>query len=220
MHVCRSCCSSCTGPATLNALSNLAFCGDPGLTTVNLSGIANGGSGAITITATSSNTSHIPNPTVTYTSPNTTGSIQFTPTAGISTCATPDTISVKASSTCGSTVRTFTVAISQKVTPTLNPISNVGPIAHGSANQTVNLAGIGPGACNTNGSMSISATSSNTAVSAVVSTSYTNPATTGSIVISVPAAGTATISVTATDGNGSNCHSATTITQTFTVTVT
>ena len=57
-----------------------------GLQTVNLSGItsgpANESAQVITVTAVSNNTGLIPNPTVTYTSPNTTGSLSYTPVAG------------------------------------------------------------------------------------------------------------------------------------------
>gem|GEM_PF-6966012 len=54
---------------------------DPGLQTVNLTGISAGGgeTQALTITAISGNTNLIPHPTVTYTSPNTNGSLSYTP---------------------------------------------------------------------------------------------------------------------------------------------
>ena len=74
----------CNQPPTLNALANLTINENAGLQTVNLSGITSGATNEIqtlTVTATSSNTGLIPNPTVTYTSPNTTGSITFTPVA-------------------------------------------------------------------------------------------------------------------------------------------
>jgi CSLREA domain-containing protein len=68
---------------TLDALSNLNLNEDAPLQTVNLAGITAGpsfeSSQSLTITATSNNTALIPNPSVTYTSPNTTGSISFTP---------------------------------------------------------------------------------------------------------------------------------------------
>jgi hypothetical protein len=115
-------------------------------------------------------------------------------------------------------VRTFTVVVVQPTTPTLNAIGNVGPIVQGGANQAVNLSGIGPGSCNVSGSLSVSASSNNRGVSDVVSVNYTNPHTTGSIVISIGSAGTATITVTVTDTNPAHCGG-TTKTQTFTVTV-
>jgi hypothetical protein len=70
---------------TLNPIGDLTINEDAGLQTVNLSGIGPGASfessQTLTVTATSSNTALIPNPTVNYTSPNTTGSISFTPVA-------------------------------------------------------------------------------------------------------------------------------------------
>src|SRR5262249_17969810 len=58
-----------------------------GLQTVNLSGIsvgpANEAGQSITITATSSNPSLFSNPAVTYSSPDSTGSLTFTPTAHV-----------------------------------------------------------------------------------------------------------------------------------------
>ena len=52
----------------------------PRIQTINLTGIAAGGSETqtLTVTATSSNPALIPNPTVTYTSPNATGSLSYT----------------------------------------------------------------------------------------------------------------------------------------------
>src|SRR5208337_1042672 len=69
-------------PPTLNSLANLNINENAGLQTVNLSGITSGASNEVqtlTVTASSSNPSLIPTPTVNYTSPNTTGSITFTP---------------------------------------------------------------------------------------------------------------------------------------------
>ena len=70
-------------PPTLDALGNVIINEDAPLQTVSLSGITSGpsfeSSQTLTVTAGSSNTALIPNPTVTYTSPNTTGSISFTP---------------------------------------------------------------------------------------------------------------------------------------------
>jgi hypothetical protein len=214
---------------TINGLSNLVYCGDPGTVTVNLSGITDGNGGTllpITVTAASSNTGQIPTPSVSYNSPNTTGTVRFTPRAGLSNCGAPTTISVKVQNaggtSCGgvnSNTVAFTVTVKQPLTPTLNNIGNIGPFPPAQPNQTVSLSGIGPGTCNTSGSLSVTATSNNPATSSVVSTSYTNPSSLGSVTVSIRSSGTATISVSVTDSNGSNCHSSSTITKTFTVTV-
>lgn len=72
---------------TLAAIANpAAILEDAALQTVNLSGIRAGGieSQALTVTATSANTSLIPNPTVIYTSANAFGSLTYTPVANAS----------------------------------------------------------------------------------------------------------------------------------------
>ena len=95
---------------------------DAGLQTVNLSGISAGpGESAqpLQVTASSSNTGLIPNPTVTYTSPNATGSLSYTPAANASGSAVI-TVTVTDGGTDnnlatpgdnGSVVRTFTVTV-------------------------------------------------------------------------------------------------------------
>ena len=71
-------------PPTLTAISNPAAINEnASAQTVNLSGITAGAGDTQTlqVTATSDLTGVIPNPTVTYTSPNATGSISYTPVA-------------------------------------------------------------------------------------------------------------------------------------------
>jgi len=69
---------------TLNVLSDLEIPRDASQQTINLSGISAGSleTQPLRITASSSNTGLIPDPSVTYTSPQSTGSIRFTPVAG------------------------------------------------------------------------------------------------------------------------------------------
>lgn len=74
---------------TLNAIPNpAAIAEDAGQQTVNLSGIsegpANESSQTLTITAVSSNTAVIPDPSVSFTEGNTTGSLSYTPVANAS----------------------------------------------------------------------------------------------------------------------------------------
>ena len=67
---------------TLNPLGDLVLDEGAGLQTVNLTGISAGPtneSQTITITATSDNTSLVPNPTVNYANPDSTGTLTFTP---------------------------------------------------------------------------------------------------------------------------------------------
>ena len=70
------------GLPTINAIPNLPILEDAGLQTVNLGGITAGGEVQdLQVTVTSSNPTLIPTPTLSYTSPNTTGSLTFTPAA-------------------------------------------------------------------------------------------------------------------------------------------
>jgi len=71
---------------TLNAIADPApILVNAGLQTVNLAGIGRGPGDPVqtlTVTAVSNNVALIPHPTVTYTSPNPTGSLGYTPVAG------------------------------------------------------------------------------------------------------------------------------------------
>lgn len=100
---------------TLTAISNpAAICQNSGLQTVNLTGISTGAGNetqTLVVTATSSNIGLIPNPTVTYTSPNTTGSLSYTPVNGVAGTAII-TVTVNDGATNNNIVtRTFTVTV-------------------------------------------------------------------------------------------------------------
>ena len=67
---------------TINGIMNQTVAANSGAHTVNLTGISQGTNDinqTITVTASSNNLTLIPNPTVTYTSPNSTGTLTFTP---------------------------------------------------------------------------------------------------------------------------------------------
>ena len=77
--------STPTLPPTLDPLTDMVINENAGLQTVNLSGITSGAANeaqTLTVTAVSSNPGLIRNPTVNYTSPNTTGTLSFTPATG------------------------------------------------------------------------------------------------------------------------------------------
>jgi large repetitive protein len=95
---------------TLSTIANMSILEDAGNQTVNLSGISAGPneSQTLTVTATSSNTSLIPNPTVGYTSPNATGTLSFAPVANANGTAT---ITVTVSDGSLAAVRQFTVTV-------------------------------------------------------------------------------------------------------------
>jgi hypothetical protein len=98
----------------LSAIANpSSICESSGLQTVNLTGINAGATETqtLTITATSSNTGLIPHPAVNYVSPAATGSLSYTPVAGVSGTAII-TVTVNDGATNNNTVvRTFTVTV-------------------------------------------------------------------------------------------------------------
>ena len=139
----------------LDTPSNVVVDEDAAEQTVNLAGIGAGGgeSQALQVTASSSDTGLIPDPTVTYTSANSTGSIAFTPVSDQSGTATI-TVTVEDGgldgdlNTTGDNAtfsRTFDVTVNAvNDTTTLDNIADV-TIDEDAAEQTVNLAGISAG---------------------------------------------------------------------------
>jgi hypothetical protein len=217
------------GP-TINSLSSntTSVCGTPGATVVNLSGITDGMGGTelpITIIATSSNTALIPNPTVSYTSPNTTGTLTYTPNAGVYGSATLVAFVQNAGpTTCGGTNSTFSffsVTIGEIIGPptvTGSPTSLSWAINSG-ATFTISATGIGfgpnPGGAAT--TLSLSCVSSNPGLVPSGTVTYTSPNTTGSVVVGPPvanASGSGHFSLTVTT-NAPHPVACTTITQTF-----
>jgi hypothetical protein len=205
---------------TLNSLSNIALDEDAGAQAVNLSGISSGAaneSQTLTISAVSSNSGLIPNPSVTYTSPNVTGILTFTPIAGANGNATI-TVTVNDGQTTSNTItRTFTVAVNAvNDPPTLNVLSNL-TINEDVGSQTVNLSGISSGAANESQTLAVTAVSSNPGLVPNPTVNYISPNATGNLTFTPVAAvnGNATITVTVNDGQAASNI----ITRTFTVTV-
>jgi hypothetical protein len=115
-------------PPTLNSLSNLTINENAGLQIVNLSGVTSGASNEVqtlTVTATSSHPDLIPNPTVNYTSPDTTGTLTFTPAALAFGTATI-TVTVNDGGANNNTAsRSFTVTVNAvNQAPTISTISD------------------------------------------------------------------------------------------------
>jgi hypothetical protein len=110
---------------TLDALANLTINEGAGQQTVNLTGISSGATNeaqTLTVTANSSNTGLIPTPTVTYTSPGSTGTLRFTPVSAASGTATL-TVSVNDGATSSNVVtRTFIVTVNRL--PVISPIAD------------------------------------------------------------------------------------------------
>ncbi len=208
-------------PPTLNSLANMTINESAGLQTVNLSGITSGATNEVqtlTVTASSSNTGLIPTPLVNYTSPNTTGTITFTPVPTANGSATV-TVTVNDGGASNNIVsRTFTVTVNPvNQPPTLNSLANVN-INENAGQQTVNLSGITSGATNEVQTLTVTTSSSNQGLIPAPTVTYTSPNTTGSIRFTpvANAFGSATITVTVNDGGASNNI----VTRKFTVTVT
>ncbi len=215
---------------SVNDAPTLAAIPDPaalpinaGLQTVNLSGISAGPgeTQTLSVTAVSNNTALIPNPTVTYSSPNATGSLSYTPVTN-ATGSAVITVTVQdnggtASGGVNTTVRTFTVAVTTNNAPTLAAIANPAAILEDAGAQTVNFSGVTTGG-EVGQSLSVTATSDNTTLIPNPIVTYTSPNATGSLSYTpvANANGTAVITVTVNDGQAANNLSS----RTFTVTVT
>lgn len=209
-------------PPTLNSISNpAAILEDAGQQTVNLSGITAGPNETqiLTVTATSDNTSLIPNPTVNYTSLSTTGSLNYTPVANANGTATITVTVNDGQASNNLFTQTFIVTVTAvNDPPTLDFISNPAAILEDAGAQSINLTGITAGPANEIQALTVTATSSNTALIPNPSVSYTSPATTGSLSYTpvANANGSAVITVTVNDGQAAN----NTFVRTFTVNVT
>ena len=205
---------------TLDPIADVTVNEDASVQSVSLSGISSGSvneSQVLTVTATSGNPSVIPNPTVSYTSPNASGSLNFTPVANANGTATI-TVTVNDGQTANNTTsRTFKVTVNPvNDAPTLNPLSNLN-IAENAGQQTVNLSGISSGAANESQTLTVTVASSNPSVIPNPTVTYTSPSATGTLRFTPVAGanGSATITVTVNDGQAAN----NTVSQTFTVNV-
>jgi hypothetical protein len=207
-------------PPTLNTLADMTINENAGQQTVNLSGITSGATNEVqtlTVTASSSNTGLIPTPMVNYTSPNSTGSISFTP-AGYAYGSAIITVTVDDGGVSNNIIsRTFTVTVNPvNQPPTLNTLADI-TLNENAGQQTVNLSGITSGATSEPQTLTVTASSSNTGLIPTPTVTYTSPNTTGSIRFTpvANAYGASTITVTVNDGGASNNI----VSRAFTVTV-
>ena len=200
----------------------------PTIGTVPLTGITAGlgdiGQGIQSIVATSSNTALIPNPVIIYSSPNTTGTLVFTPAAGFGT-AVITVVVTDAGNTLNGGVNTFTRTFAINVTPvdqtpTLNALSNA-TISENATAQNVPLGGIGPGPGDGGQFLTVVATSSNPALIPNPAITYTSPSVSGTLTYTPTpdVSGTAIITVTVMDNSSAAGGGVTTFARSFTVTV-
>ncbi len=207
-------------PPTLSAIASLNINEDAPQQTVSLGGITSGASNepdTLTVSAVSSDTSIIPNPAVSYTTPNVTGTMTFTPLP-TKFGSVVITVTVNDNQPSNNIItRTFGIMVNPvNDPPTLNSIANLS-LNEDAPQQTINLTGISTGATNEFDSLTVTATSSSPTIIPNPVVNYTTPDNNGSLTFTpVPAKfGSATITVTVNDGQPTN----NTVTRTFTVTV-
>lgn len=217
---------------TIDAIADQSILEDTATLQVNLTGLTAGPAAntppneieTIRITATSSDTSIVPDPTVNYTFFETLGALEFAPVADMFGVVTV-TVTVEDAgldnvfdddlSTAGvdesadnlSTVLTFTITVNAvNDAPTLAPISNQS-IDEDTGPGSVNLTGISPGPGGESENVRFTAASSNTNIIVNPVVTYTNPDSTGTLaydLVSDAFGGPVTITVTAEDAGLDN----------------
>ena len=190
---------------TLDPIPEIALNENAGPQVVLLSGITSGSSkenDPLTVTAVSSNPGLIPNPTVAYRSPETTGHLSFSPNRD-AFGSVLITVTVSDGSLSQSTVaRSFMVTVNPvNQAPTLDPIADIS-IKENASPQMLTLLGISSGATNEAQKLTITASSSNPTLIPNPKVTYASPNQTALLTINpVPYGfGTATIMVTVNDG--------------------
>ena len=218
---------------TLDALSDITTDEDTPQQTVNLTGITAGGGETqpLKVTATSSNTNLIADPTITYTTDNSNGSLEFEPlfdqfgtttiTVTVEDGGLDNNLTTAADNLTVS--RTFDVTVNPvNDVPTLDALSDI--TTDEDAPQTVNLTGITAGGGETQ-TLIVTATSADTNLIPHPSVAYTNGTNVGTINYTPVAnqSGTTTVTVTVEDGGLDNNLATSgdnlTVSRTFTVTV-
>ena len=214
-------------PPTLSPISDLAFDEDAGSQPVNLSGITAGvnENQAIRVTATSADPTLVADPVVTYTSPDSAGSLAVT--------SQPDrfgtttiTVTVEDAGNDGNlNTSADNLTVTQTFQVTVNPINDeptLAPLTDQTINedsgpQNVALSGISAGP-NESQVIRVSASSDNPGLINDLTVDYTSPSDTGTLTyVSEPdQVGSATITVTVEDGGADNDLTTTTDNLTFT----
>jgi len=214
-------------PPTFNPLANQTLLENAGLCTLPITGISAGDAGqTVAFTTASSNPALIPNPVVSYTNPNTTGTLTFKPVAeGSGTAVITVTAKDNGGTANGGSdtiTRQFTVTVNVvNDAPTLDPLPDC-TLAKSSGAQTISLTGISAGDADDAGqTLTIAAVSANTALIPNPVIGYTSPNPTGTLTLTPVAnkLGTALITVTVKDSGGTVNGGVDTLVRTFTVTV-
>lgn len=196
-------------PPTLDKPADVTIYQDAGNQTVNLSGISSGAASenqTLTVSAFSGNTQLIPNPTVNYSSPSTTGTLIFASVPGSFGACTITVMVDDGGAVSNTVIRTFNVTVNPtNATPFFDAIADV-TLNQDSGPYTVGITGISPGAPTENQTLSFSATSSNPALIPNPRITYTSPSAAGTLTLTpaTNAYGSATITVVLSDGQPLN----------------
>jgi hypothetical protein len=200
-------------PPTVTAIADVVVNEDAAAQNVDLSGITAGTGDSqqpIRVTASSSNTGLMADPTVNYTSPNATGTLTFTPNAdqfGTSTITVTiedggidNNLATTGNNATITTTFVVTVNAVNDDPPTIAAIDDV-TVDEDSGDTIVNFAGItaGPGEVQP---LRVTAVSSNATLIGDPTVTYNSPNTTGTLTVAPLAdqSGTTTITVTVEDG--------------------
>jgi regulation of enolase protein 1 (concanavalin A-like superfamily) len=209
-------------PPTFSPIGDISMTADGTPRDVPVTGILAGSAGEsqpLTLTAQSSRPDLVPNPTVSYSSPQSSGSLRVTTVAGSSGTATI-TVTVNDGQAVNPTfTRTFSVTVGQEpnTPPTFSPMGDISMKSDGTQ-RDVPVTGILAGAAGESQPLTITARSSRPDLVPNPTVFYTSPESTAILRIApVPGTnGVATITLTVYDGGTEN-H---TFTRTFNVTVT
>ncbi|MFM9963778.1 MAG: ELWxxDGT repeat protein [Planctomycetaceae bacterium] len=195
---------------TLDTIAEVTILEDAGTQTINLAGISAGvgESQALSIRATSSLPALIPHPTVTYSSPNSDGSLSFAPaanqsgTADITVMVSDAGVDGIAGNADDATVtRTFRVTVTPvNDAPTILLPASPPPLNPNAPPQSLNILGLFAGGGESQ-TLTLTATSDNPTLVPDPTVAYTSPQSTA-LVTFAPAAGqsgTAVITMTARD---------------------
>ena len=177
--------------------------------TVPLTGITSGSPNVVqllSVIAISSNPALIPNPTVTYSSPNSTATLTFTPKPNSYGSVSMTVLVDDGAPSNNAIIRSFTVTVKPvNSPPTLNAIADL-TINENSGSQTVNVSGITSGSPNEIQPLTLIAISSNPGLIPNPTVNYSSPNTTGSLSFTpvANASGSSTITVLVDDGQPTN----------------
>ena len=195
---------SANDPPTINSIADRAIPEDSATQSVPLSGLSGGPADeaqSITLTAVSSNPALIPNPSITHTNPNSSGTLTFRPNTNANGSAV---ITVTASDTEGSQfARTFTVTVTAVNDP---PVINVVSAQSTAEDTPVTVAFLIEDAENPAASLSVTGTSSNPALlnAAAISMEGSGSNRTVNLRPLPDQSGTASITLTVSDGAATN----------------